>query len=205
MASKFYLGRLVDAAQLTRQDEAFVKTTAGGLNDELKVVHLLEKEVFPHRTSEPELPHDDQYLFQKRSRNGQPRFRFKRERYERSRRAQKYKRFKGFHAILEDDEEADQMLSHAFGDGDSQEGEGIASPSESGSRRGEDEDEDFMPAEVYAGLRPGVPSQEKDQRVEADASVLQRGEHRGDQNVGQGAADERAKKEPCFLCQKLGQ
>ena len=31
----------MDAAQLTRQDEAFVKTTAGGLNDELKVVNAL--------------------------------------------------------------------------------------------------------------------------------------------------------------------
>ena len=67
----------MDGAKLSRKDEALVRTTAGGLNEEMKVVNsLLEladqlegKIGFPIGRGEPEMPDDDEYLVQKRGRD----------------------------------------------------------------------------------------------------------------------------------------
>ena len=41
VGSRFYLGHLMDGARLSRKDQALVRTTIGGLNEEMKVVITL--------------------------------------------------------------------------------------------------------------------------------------------------------------------
>ena len=73
VGSKFYLGHLLDAAKLTKKDEALVKTAAGGLHEEGRVVSaLLElseqlegQPGWPIGRGEPNLHDEDEYLVQK--------------------------------------------------------------------------------------------------------------------------------------------
>ena len=125
VGSRFSLGHLLDGAQLSRKDQALVRTTAGGLSEEMKVINsLLEladqlegKVGLPIGRGEPEMPDDDEYPVQKRGRDreGVPSVPYKRDRDERHRRTNKYRKFRQvFHAILEDDDEAEQMPSEGF-------------------------------------------------------------------------------------------
>ena len=207
VGSRFYLGHLLDGAQLSGKDQALVRTTAGGLSEEMKVINsLLEladqlegKVGFPIGRGEPEMPDDDEYLVQKRGRDreGMPSMPYKRDRDERHRRTNKYRKFRQvFHAILEDDDEAEQMPSEAFGE-DGPDNEAASSTSESTSRIDEDEDEDIMPAEVYA------------QEYRAKKKINELKQMRqffkgGHTDKTKQWVKEQQKKEPCFLCQKLG-
>ena len=207
VGSRLYLGHLMDGAKLSRKDQALVRTTAGGLNEEMKVVNsLLEladqlegQSGFPIGRGEPEMPDEDEYLVQKRGRDrdGGHMPPYKRDREERHRRSNKYRKFRQvFHAILEDQDEADLMPSEAFGE-ESQGADATSSASESTSQAGEEEDEDFMPAEVYA----------QEYRAKKKINELKqmrqffKGGHTD--KTKQWIKDQQ-KKEPCFICQKLG-
>ena len=182
----------MDAAKLSRKDEAMVRTTAGGLHDELKVVNafleladqLEGKQGYPIGRGEPEMPDEDEYLVQKKyrdrdntgnfKRRGRSRFR------ERDRRAHKYKKFKQvFHAILGDEANSSQMPPEAFAETDSGEHPPGTSPSSSSDEatveEGEEGDDDFMPAEVFA------QEYKAKQRVNAGT--------REDEGLGPGAAE----------------
>ena len=84
-------------------------------------------------------------------RDAQPPTPYKRDGEERRRRAKQYTRScsQVFRAVLEGDEEADQMPSEVFVEEDSREEE-MTSSFEALSKGGEDEEEDFMPAAVCA-------------------------------------------------------
>ena len=206
----------MDAAKLTRKDEALVRTTAGKLHDEMKVVNaLLEladqlegKPGFPIAKGEPELPDEDEYLVQKKGRDrdstpsspwnvrSQKRF----HRSDRDRRAQKYKKFRQvFRAILEDEDEMARMPPEAFA-------EDYHDPSSSGSSTtseeamgpsGEEEDSSFMPAEVFA-------AEYKAKKRVNELKQMRQLFKNGQSDKTKTWVKEQQKKEPCFLCGKLG-
>ena len=212
VGAKFYLGHLMDAAKLTRKDEALVRTTAGGLHDEMKVVNaLLEladqlegKQGYPIGRGEPEMPDDDEYLVQKRRKEAEHptlrgSYRRGRDSYERDRRAKKHRKWRQvFHAILEDDDEADHMPPEAFGESD--DGPTQEEPTSSGeteSNADGEEDDDVMPAEVYA-------QEYKAKRKINELKQMRQFFKGGNTEKTKAWVKEQQKKEPCFLCGKLG-
>ena len=79
VGTKFYLGHLMDAARLTRKDEALIKTASGGLHDEGRVINAmleLSEQLeglpgYPIGRGEPDLPDEDRYLVQKDKDSGE--------------------------------------------------------------------------------------------------------------------------------------
>ncbi|CAE7809264.1 unnamed protein product [Symbiodinium microadriaticum] len=125
VGTKFYLGHLMDAARLTRKDEALIKTASGGLHDEGRVINAmleLSEQLeglpgYPIGRGEPDLPDEDRYLVQKDKDSGERHHRrdergrrpFRNTRGGRDRRGRWVGRMKKlkqvFHAILEDNED----------------------------------------------------------------------------------------------------
>ena len=171
VGSKFYLGHLLDAAKLTKKDEALVKTAAGGLHEEGRVVSaLLElseqlegQPGWPIGKGEPDLPDEDEFLVQKnkwklhrdrggadeRSGGDRGRHRHKNGRFSSDRFKGKFKkRFKQvFHAILEDN--SDESSSDS---GDPSEGEEPA-------RDDEDKDGSGSSTEPSEGMEQQAPAE----------------------------------------------
>ncbi|CAE7425559.1 psaC, partial [Symbiodinium necroappetens] len=169
VGTKFYLGHLMDAARLTRKDEALIKTASGGLHDEGRVINAmleLSEQLeglpgYPIGRGEPELPDEDRYLVQKDKDHGDKTHRredrgrrpFRDHRGGQDRRGRwggRMKKLKQvFHAILEDNEDSDSA------DGSSS-GSSRSEPNDEEARDGpvpnkeEDTSEGSMPAEVYA-------------------------------------------------------
>ena len=222
VGSKFYLGHLLDAAKLTKKDEALVKTAAGGLHEEGRVVSaLLElseqlegQPGWPIGKGEPDLPDEDEFLVQKnkwklhrdrggadeRSGGDRGRHRHKNGRFSSDRFKGKFKkRFKQvFHAILEDN--SDESSSDS---GDPSEGEEPA-------RDDEDKDGSGSSTEPSEGMEQQAPAEIFAQEHRAKKRVNELKQMR--QYFQKGTNGDRTKAwvkeqqrtEPCFLCQKLG-
>ncbi|CAE7756515.1 RE2 [Symbiodinium sp. CCMP2456] len=221
VGSKFYLGHLLDAAKLTRKDEALVKTAAGGLHEEGRVVSaLLElseqlegQPGWPIGKGEPDLPDDDEFLVQKnkwkhrgdrgdaedKGGGDRGRHRTKGGRFASDRFRGKFKkRFKQvFHAILEDGSDESSASSDGPSEGD-------------GPPRDDDEDGSGSSTEPSEGLDQQAPAEIFAQEHRAKKRVnelkqmrqyFQKGTN-GDRTKAW--VKEQQKTEPCFLCQKLG-
>ena len=224
VGSHFYLGHLLDAAKLTRKDEALVKTAAGGLKDENRVVNaLLEladqlegQPGCPIGQGEPNLPDEDQFLVQKgrgdhgrvdrAGRGDRPGVRPRDHHGQRQGHDGKFRRRFGkkwkqvFHAILEDDSEgegsttSEQEGSGSEARGDSDGAEGTLSTS-AGSPP---EHSDNLPAEVYA---QEYKAKKKVNELKQMRQFFQKGTN---SEKTKAWVKEQQKKEPCFLCGKLG-
>ncbi|CAE7216972.1 unnamed protein product [Symbiodinium sp. CCMP2592] len=167
VGTKFYLGHLLDAAKLSRKDEALIKTASQGLHDEGRVVNAmldLAEQLeglhgYPIGKGEPDMPDEDKYLFQRRGAEGEAPAR----RDERSGRFQpgakvakgsrrhrmrsKWKQV--FHTIMEDMDSSDDHGSEpAVEDEEPEEIEAVTGEDESTS--GETDATADIPAEVFA-------------------------------------------------------
>ena len=210
VGTKFYLGHLLDAAKLSKKDEALIKTASQGLHDEGRVVNAmldLAEQLeglpgYPIGKGEPDMPDEDKYLFQKRSSDSGP----TNHRDERSGRFQpgpkgsRGHRMRGkwkqvFHTILEDMESSDENGSEPTPD----EGEPEdldATGAEDDSTSGEIETPTDIPAEVFA--------QEYKAKKKVNEIKQMRQYYRKDPEKTKAWIKEQQKREPCFLCQKLG-
>ena len=171
VGSKFYLGHLMDAARLTRKDEALVKTAAGGLNDETKVVNAMLELAeqlegasgCPIGRGEPEMHDDDEFLVQKnRGHHGHDRddksrgdgrtHRTRKGKFTRDKRTGKFRRWKQvFHAVMGEDSDgsgpsngpSDEDVAGLLEDDEEDDGEAPST--------GDAEDSSASaPAEIYA-------------------------------------------------------
>ena len=210
VGTKFYLGHLLDAAKLSKKDEALIKTASQGLHDEGRVVNAmldLAEQLeglpgYPIGKGEPDMPDEDKYLFQRRSSDSGP----TNHRDERSGRFQpgpkgsRGHRMRGkwkqvFHTILEDMESSDENGSEPTPD----EGEPEdldATGAEDDSTSGEIETPTDIPAEVFA--------QEYKAKKKVNEIKQMRQYYRKDPEKTKAWIKEQQKREPCFLCQKLG-
>eukprot|EP00439_Symbiodinium_sp_Y106_P022212 s3337_g2.t1 len=207
VGTKFYLGHLLDAAKLSRKDEALIKTASQGLHDEGKVVNaMLELSDqleglpgFPIGKGEPDMPDEDKYLVQKRSSEEPSRHRRDEHsgRFTSGHRGSRGHRLRGkwkqvFHTIMEDLESSDQENStpedeEAEGPGeDHDEGEDGSSVS------GDGDSVSGIPAEVFA----------QEYRVKKKVNEIK--QMRQFYKKDPEKIKEQQKREPCFLCQKLG-
>ncbi|CAE7569369.1 unnamed protein product [Symbiodinium microadriaticum] len=216
VGTKFYLGHLLDAAKLTNKDEALVKTAAGGLHDENKVVNaMLElaeqlegKPGYPIGRGEPNLHDDDEYLFQKgrdkdrdepAARVSKPFMRGGRGRDGKFRSnhklARKWKQV--FHAILEDDEDqgsSEEEPSSVEEKGTSPDEQDETPEREDDGSSGSSE----LPAEVYA---QEYKAKKKVNEIRQMRQFFQKGTN---PDKTKAWVREQQKKEPCFLCGRLG-
>ncbi|CAE7202150.1 RE2, partial [Symbiodinium necroappetens] len=221
VGSKFYLGHLLDAAKLTRKDEALVKTAAGGLNDETKVVNALLELAdqlegmpgFAIGRGEPDMPDEDEYLVQKRrqdkperERPGRGRWEPRPHRHDRSRshkdkRTGRFKKWKQvFHAMLREESDGSSSSSGSL----SEESEGPTGLLEDGdeeespSSREDPSEGHAAPAEVFA------QEYKARRKVNEPKKMRQYFQKGSNQERTQAWVKEQQKREPCFLCQKLG-
>ena len=214
VGSKFYLGHLLDAAKLTRKDEALIKTAAGGLNDEGKVVNAMleladQLEGAPGVSigrGEPDLPDDDEFLVQKNRRGGDrddrhpPRsFRPFKRLASRDKKSGKYKKWRQvFHAILEDDtDDSEEARSSPSEKEDDDRGQN-EDEDESSSSRSEVDPEGNAPAEIFA---QEYKAKRRVNELKQMRQFFQKGSH---PDKTRAWVKEQQKKEPCFLCNKLG-
>ncbi|CAE7326527.1 psaC [Symbiodinium sp. CCMP2456] len=218
VGTKFYLGHLLDAAKLTNKDEALVKTAAGGLHDENKVVNaMLElaeqlegKPGYPIAKGEPNLHDDDEYLFQKgrekeREEPGPTRKPFHRGgrghdgRFRKSHKlAKRWKQV--FHAILEDEDDNEDEDSSVHNQTSSDEEDDRDEGPEAGNEREEESasDSSALPAEVYA---QEYKAKKKVNEIRQMRQFFQKGTN---PDKTKAWVREQQKKEPCFLCGRLG-
>ena len=223
VGSQFYLGHLLDAARLTRKDQALVKTAAGGLKDEHQVVNAmleladqLEGQAgYPIGKGEPDLPDEDQFLVQKKgdfvSRRDDGHADRRREgdrdrrrhvggrgKDGRFKRYQKWKQV--FHAILEDDsDERDGSWSDKGSSrGDPSASETSGEEATSSSPTPPEIPDDQLPAEVYA---QEYKAKKRVNELKQMRQFFQKGSN---PEKTKAWVKEQQKKEPCFLCGKLG-
>ena len=221
VGSKFYLGHLLDAAKLTRKDEALVKTAAGGLNDETKVVNALLELAdqlegmpgFAIGRGEPDMPNEDEYLVQKRrhdkperERPGRGRWEQRPHRHDRSRshkdkRTGRFKKWKQvFHAMLREESDGSSSSSGSLSE-DSEGPTGLLEDDdeeEPSSSREDPVEGQAAPAEVFA---QEYKARRKVNELKKMRQYFQKGSN---QERTQAWVKEQQKREPCFLCQKLG-
>ena len=216
VGSKFYLGHLLDAAKLTKKDEALIKTAAGGLHDEGKVVNaMLELADQLEGASgvsigrgEPDLPDDDEFLVQKNRRGGEREDRgdhklyrpYRREKRlaSRDRKSGKFKKWRQvFHAILEDDTDDSETARSQASDEDevSRDDDEEAASS---SSRGELESDGSASAEIFA---QEYKAKKRVNELKQMRQFFQKGTN---PEKTRAWVKEQQKKEPCFLCDKLG-
>ncbi|CAE7682647.1 RE2 [Symbiodinium necroappetens] len=214
VGSKFYLGHLLDAAKLTRKDEALIKTAAGGLNDEGKVVNAMleladQLEGAPGVSigrGEPDLPDDDEFLVQKNRRGGDreerhaPRsFRPFKRLASRDKKSGKYKKWRQvFHAILEDDTDDSEEARSSPSEADDDDKGHNDEEDESSSSKSEVDPEGSTPAEIFA------QEYKAKRRVNELKQMRQFFQKGSNQDKTRAWVKEQQKKEPCFLCNKLG-
>ena len=200
VGTKFYLGHLLDAAKLSRKDEALIKTASQGLHDEGRVVNAmldLAEQLeglpgYPIGKGEPDMPDEDKYLVQKRAGENDflPRRDDRRGRLQPGGKGSRGSRLRAkwkqvFHTIMEDIESSDGQASEPPGDEDEpdpDDGTGAEEESASGETDGR------RPS--GRSLCARVQGQEACQRDQADAPVLQEGS-RENQGLDQGATEAR--------------
>ncbi|CAE7879281.1 unnamed protein product [Symbiodinium sp. KB8] len=210
VGTKFYLGHLLDAAKLSRKDEALIKTASQGLHDEGRVVNAmldLAEQLeglpgFPIGKGEPDMPDEDKYLVQKRAgdREFPPRRDDRSGRFQHGGKGSRGNRLRAkwkqvFHTILEDIDSSDGQASEPAAEEDEpDQDDGTGGEEESAS--GETEAASDLPAEVYA--------QEYKAKKRVNEIKQMRQYYKKDPEKTKAWIKEQQKREPCFLCQKLG-
>ncbi|CAL1140460.1 unnamed protein product [Cladocopium goreaui] len=193
VGSQFYVGHLMDAAKLTKRDQALIKAACGGtledenlvtnaiidLADQLEGIHGC-----PIGRGEPTLDHEDKYLVQKAGVRRKKRF-FGRRRFRDT-----------LMAILEDDENLEE-------DGDEDailEGMGEESMDE------DEEDMTFFGGKIFA---QEYKARNRVREIKKMRQYFQKEANGGGGNTRDREqvrkwVKEQQKTEPCFICRQLG-
>ena len=220
VGSKFYLGYLIDAARLTRKDVALVKTASGGLSDETKVINAMLELAdqlegvagCPVGRGEPELHDEDEFLVQKgrggvgheRDDRGQGHGRSYRSdkdrgKFVRDKKSGKFRRWKQvFHAMMGEDSEDSGPSEDQSDQGGSGLLEDDQDEADTPSDREGESSSATAPAEIYA---QEYKAKKRVNEIKQMRQYFQKG---SPPEKAKAWVREQQKKEPCFLCQKLG-